>query len=150
MVCGGYARHPAPRPTLYNLASGQPIKGKPETGMYAAVIMHPQLTIRSPSATPFEFCISLVHRASSVSPHVPISPCQHVPSCDVSRRKLKPNHHHRPLTDLRGFSSVDPALFEGRPPGIRDGDFASLLIISDDHTHMTFIAVRLEGFLSFS
>ena len=34
----------------------QPLKGKPETGINTAVI-HPQLTIRSPYAAPFEFFI---------------------------------------------------------------------------------------------
>jgi hypothetical protein len=34
----GYARHPASPRHPFNPASGQPIKGKPETGINAAVI----------------------------------------------------------------------------------------------------------------
>ena len=43
-------RHPTPE-TI------QPIKGKPETGIYAAVICPPP-TIRFPHAAPFESCLS--------------------------------------------------------------------------------------------
>jgi hypothetical protein len=41
-----------PRPETRRFATA--LKGKPETGLYAAVI-GPQLIIRSPSAAPFEF-----------------------------------------------------------------------------------------------
>jgi hypothetical protein len=48
----------------------QHLKGKPETGINASVIC-PQLTIRSPYAAPFEFCLSLVLRASSLYRCIP-------------------------------------------------------------------------------
>jgi len=67
MVCGGYAHHPAPPPTPYNLASGQPIKGKPGTGINAAALSrddrpgHPRA--REPHAptmvTPANYPVSL-------------------------------------------------------------------------------------------
>ncbi|MEY3852604.1 MAG: hypothetical protein RI910_1584, partial [Verrucomicrobiota bacterium] len=92
------------------------------------------------------------HVCRGAVPQAPVAPLAALPRPLLRRlrRKLEPNHHHRPLTDLRGFSSMDPALFEGRTPRIRDGDFASLLIITDDHAHMAFVAVRLEGFLPFT
>ena len=60
------------------------LKGKPETGMDAAGI-YPKLTIRFPYGAPFDCWISLFHRASEPPgllcvPHVPLSPCPHVPS----------------------------------------------------------------------
>jgi hypothetical protein len=59
----------------------QHLKGKPETGINASVIC-PQLIIRSPYAAPFEFCLSLVNRASeplmcAPCPRVPLPACPH-------------------------------------------------------------------------
>jgi len=50
--------HPIPDCRDLRPETIQHLKGKPETGINASVIC-PQLTIRSPYAAPFEFCLSL-------------------------------------------------------------------------------------------
>jgi len=56
--------------------------------------------------------------SSSVPPLVTVPTCQHVPSYDASRRKLKSDDRHRPLADLRGFDAQDPAFLVVRPPRV--------------------------------
>ena len=145
--------------------SGQPLGCQPfslqppETGCQLPMAERPipELPMPVPVTRHLNRCSFLVHRTSGPLVSLPMSPCQHapsrrcrVPSCDVSRRKLDPNHHHDPLTDLIRFDAENPAFLVRRPPGVGNSDLAGLLIVTNDHTDMAVVAIRNQGLLPFT